>query len=77
MKKKKIGALVCALAVILYFAFLLAIFISTGIFSKDIPMPFFIFIIIMLCIPLVGIIVSLVLRMKEIDSGEEEEAKKY
>ena len=78
MNKKKLwGAILSALAFILYFGLLLAIFTVAGITTQDLPLPFFILVIFFLTIPLVGITVALILRIKEIKNGEEEEAKKY
>ena len=42
-------------------------------------MPWIVYIVLMviLCFPLVGMIVNLVSRIKEINGGEEDEASKY
>ena len=44
---------------------------------EELPLLMFIFLVIYLLIPIICLIVSLSLRLKEIKSGEEEEASKY
>ena len=77
MNKKLWGAIISASVFILYFGSLFLFFTAAGIFTKDFPLPLFFIILLFLSIPLVGIILALVFRVKEIKSGEEEEAIKY
>ena len=76
-KKKLLGALLSGEISIIYFGTLLFIFTSLGINTKDIPLPIFILIVLFLLMPLIGIIIALISRIKEISNGEEEQAKKY
>lgn len=76
-KKKLLGALLSGGISIIYFGTLLFIFTSLGINTKDIPLPIFILIVLFLLMPLIGIIIALISRIKEISNGEEEQAKKY
>jgi uncharacterized membrane protein (DUF485 family) len=77
-KKKSLGALLAGILVILYFGFFLFISISGGLFT-DPEIPKFVIIVILFAflLPIIGVIIALVSRMREINSGEEEEAKKY
>jgi len=77
MNKKLWGAIVSASVFILYFGSLFLIFTLAGITTKDLPLPLFFIILLFLAIPLIGIILALIFRIKEINSGEEEDAKKY
>lgn len=85
MKKKtykKNGRITGAILSSLFFSwmFLLLIFVLTFLqFSETDRMPTSMYIttMIILLIPTVGIGVSLLSRIKEIKSGEEDEAKKY
>ena len=76
--KKMIGALIAGLFILLYYGFLLGVVILGQIHSYE-KIPVFLFILIVgaLLIPIIGIISVLIMRMKEIEKGEEEEAKKY
>lgn len=76
-KKKLTGAILSAAIMIAYFGILLIIFTCTGIMEGDVPLPVFVLIIIGLLVPLVGICMALIFRIKELKNGEEEEAKKY
>lgn len=76
-KKKILGAVLSGVLALLYFGAVFFLFTFLGITTKDIPLPLFIVIIIFLLIPLFGIVIALMSRIKEINSGEEEEAKKY
>ena len=44
---------------------------------EEMPTLFFVFMVIYLLVPIICLIVSLTMRIKEINSGEEDEAKKY
>lgn len=76
-KKKLICAILSAVFIFIYFSVFLIIFTCTGITEGDVPLPIFIMMIIGLLAPLIGISIALVFRIKELKSGEEEEAKKY
>ncbi len=78
MKKRLLGAILSGIFFVVYFSILLSFIIYTQFISTD-KMPFIIFIIILLAclIPLIGIIYVLFSRVREIQRGEEEEAKKY
>ena len=79
MKSKKIwGAALAGLSVILYYGILLWIVISADIQADD-KMPISIFIIVVgaFLIPIIGVLIAFLIRLQEIKSGEEEEAKKY
>ena len=41
------------------------------------PIPLFIIMVIIVLMPIIGIIASLIIRIKEIKNNEEEEASKY
>ncbi len=79
MEKKKIwGAILSGGAFILYLSFFLYLIFFFEVDSTEkLPVGLFIFLIIILSIPLIGIVASLVSRIREIKGGEEEEAKKY
>jgi hypothetical protein len=78
MKVKKLwGAILSAIVFILYFGLLIFFFTMAEILTGDLPLPVFAIISFLLLIPLVGIVTALVLRVREIQGGEEEEAKKY
>ena len=76
-KKKIIGAILSGGFVILYYGTIFVLFTSIGLKAKDISLPIFIIMSIFILIPLIGIIISLISRIKEIKNGEEEEARKY
>ena len=79
MKSKKIwGAALAGLSVILYYGILLWVIISADFHADDkMPMSILIIIIGAFLIPIVGVLIALMIRLQEIQSGEEEEAKKY
>ena len=78
MNKNKLwGAIISASVLILYFGFLFILFTYASVSTGDIPLMLFIVLSLFIAFPLVGIILALVFRVKELKSGEEEEAKKY
>lgn len=78
MNKNKLwGAIISASVLILYFGFLFILFTYASVSTGDIPLLLFIVLSLFIALPLVGIILALVFRVKELKSGEEEEAKKY
>lgn len=60
--------LICMLTVVIY---------NKLIDLENMPILFYIFIVIYLVIPIICLIVSVISRIKEINSGEEDEASKY
>lgn len=78
MNKNKLwGAIISASVLIFYFGFLFILFTYASVSTEDIPLLLFIVLSLFIALPLVGIILALVFRVKELKSGEEEEAKKY
>ena len=78
MNKNKLwGAIISSSVLILYFGFLFILFTYASVSTGDIPLLLFIVLSLFIALPLVGIILALVFRVKELKSGEEEEAKKY
>ena len=79
MKNKKLlGAILSALVFILYYGMVLGILLVVELlYPGEIPLFVFLILISLFGIPLVGIIAALYSRILEIQSGEEEEAKKY
>ena len=78
-KSKKIfGAIISSLIFGSFFLFLIAIITYFQFTETDnMPMIVYIFILFLLAFPLLGIIVNLISRIKEINGGEEDEASKY
>ena len=76
--KKIVGAVISSLIFGSFFIFLVGI-ISYFQFTEVEKMPWIVYIVLMviLCFPLVGMIVNLVSRIKEINGGEEDDASKY
>ncbi len=78
MNKKKLwGAILSGGLFVLYFAFFFIVFTFAGVLTGDIPLVALIITMIILLIPLFGISLALIMRVREIKGGEEEEAKKY
>ncbi len=78
MNKKKLwGALLSGGLFILYFSFFFIVLTFGGVLTGDIPMLAFIIMMIILLIPLFGVSLALIMRIREIKDGEEEESKKY
>ena len=75
-KKKKTGAIAAAVIIGLLMLLILAI-IFYGIFAASVPLVAMLVPIITISCILIGTIVVLVLRIKEIDKNEEYEARKY
>lgn len=77
-RKKIIGAVVSSIVFSLFFIVLavsITYFQITG--TDKIPWLVYGFLMLIFCFPIIGIIVNLVNRMKEIQGGEEDEASKY
>ena len=78
MKKKLLGAIIPGIIIIAYLALVLFVVIFSQMSAVEkMPVGVFIYLLIALCIPFIGIIAALFLRIREIENGEEEEAKKY
>lgn len=78
-KRKKIwGAVFSSFVFSIFFIFLVSI-ISYFQFTEADKMPWilYIFLIAIFMVPIIGIVYNLVLRIKEINGGEEDEASKY
>ena len=78
-KSKKIkGAIISSLIFSLFFIFI-AVIITYFQFTELDKMPWilYIFIMIIFIFPIVGIVYNLIIRIKEINGGEEDEASKY
>ena len=78
-KRKKItGALISSFIFSLLFIFLAVIMTYFQIVETDkLPWIVYAFFMLILVFPIVGIAVNLVIRIKEINGGEEDEASKY
>ncbi len=77
-KKKILGSILSSIAfcsIDLLYLILIIYFQTTE--TEKLPLLLFIIIMILLSIPLIGIILNLIYRIKEIKSNEEEEASKY
>ncbi len=76
--KKIIGSIIPFVIIEALLISMLSIVLYNGLIDlKNMPILFFIFIGIYLLIPIICLIVSLISRIKEIKSGEEDEASKY
>jgi len=72
MNKKIIGAVISALIIILIYGSIFLFVLNDAILSYD-----FLFVLIIVGSIILGVVISLIGRIKEIKSGEEEESKKY
>ena len=78
MNQKKLwGSLLAGFGVILYYGILLGLFVNAEMTTRDIPLLLFLFLIVVISIPIVAVGAVLIMRVREIKNGEEEEAKKY
>ena len=79
-KKKKKGAWICALVVIagllLYLGVVLIPVISESL-GDGFVLVFIAFYVLLIAVLVIGILIALKLRLKEIEGGEEEDAQKY
>lgn len=71
---KIIGCILSGGLVFLYYIFLFSIILVS---HNEMPINLFLFFIILFLVPIIGIVCVLFMRISEICSGEEEEAKKY
>lgn len=73
---KKTGAVIAALPIILYFGAILATVIWASLVDGP-PIGILIFFFVLLGLPIAGVVAALIMRLKEINGGEEDEASKY
>jgi len=71
---KIIGCVLSGGFVLLYYIFLFSVILF---FYNEMPISMFLLFIILFLVPIIGIVCVLFMRIYEIRSGEEEEAKKY
>ncbi len=76
-KKRLLGAVLSGCFFLLYFGGLLCLFFFSGLFTGDVPLSIFIIFSVVLAIPFFGVLLALYYRIREIQNGEEDEAKKY
>lgn len=77
-RKKLVGAVLSSFLFGMFFLFLggmITYFQVTE--TEKMPWFLYIFLMILFCLPLIGIVYNLVIRVKEINGGEEDEASKY
>lgn len=71
---KIIGCVLSGGFVLLYYIFLFSVILFS---YNEMPISIFLLFIILFLVPIIGIVCVLFMRISEIRSGEEEEAKKY
>jgi len=76
-QKKILGACLSSLTFGLFFIFFIILFTYLKFTEKSFPFIAYIILVLLFGIPLLGIIVNLIKRIKEIRGGEENEASKY
>jgi len=76
-QKKILGACLSSLISSLFFIAMIALFTWVYVTEEDFPLLFYLFLIIIMIFPLLGIVVNLIKRIKEIKGGEENVASKY
>ncbi len=76
-QKKILGACLSSLVFSTFFIFFIVLFTVIALTDNSFPFPLYIFFCIIFGFPVLGIIVNLVKRIKEIKGGEENEASKY
>lgn len=77
-KSRKITGAILSSIIVSFFFILMMIVFTIFLFMDDaMPLSVYFYFMATFLIPTIGIIVSLYFRMREIESGEEEEAKKY
>lgn len=76
--KKIIGAICSSIVFSLFFVFMIGLFIYfQNTETEQLPWILFSFFMVIFGLPIVGIIYNLIIRIKEIKGGEEDEASKY
>lgn len=78
-KRKKItGAIISSIIFSLFFVFIVGIITYFQLTEAEkMPWILYYFLIFLFCFPVIGIVINLVNRIKEIQGGEEDEASKY
>ncbi len=77
-KRKIEGAILSSLTFSLLFILLICIITYGTFFVEDsMPIIIYVFFMFLLCMPVIGIFINLIKRIKEIRGGEEDEASKY
>ena len=71
---KIIGCVLSGGLVLLYYVFLFSIILAS---HNEMPNNLFLFFVLLFLFPIIGIVCVLFMRISEIRSGEEDEAKKY
>ena len=72
MNKKIVGAILSALIIILIYGSIFLFVLNDIVLGYD-----FLFLLIIISAIILGVVISLIGRIKEIKNGEEEKAKKY
>ena len=75
-KKKIFGAVISSIIFGLLLLFV-GVAMIYGMINDPIPIPIFVILELIVLVPLISIIINLVIRIKEIKGGEEDEASKY
>lgn len=75
--KKMLGAFISSFCASLFFIAFIAFFTWVYFTDDTFPLFFYLFLVILMAFPLLGIIVNLIKRLKEIKGGEENVASKY
>lgn len=76
--KKIIGAILSSIVFSLFFVFMIVLFVYLQNDETDkLPWLLFWFFIIIFSLPIIGLIYNVIIRIKEIKGGEEDEASKY
>ncbi len=75
-RKQKTGAIVAAIVVSVLMLLYLATFVYAVKQSRSVLFPMLIVFIVIIC-AIIGIVVALIQRVKEIDGGEEYDARNY
>ena len=76
VQKKKIGPIIAALISVIFFVAMICVLVWAFIVDP-IPLWIMAIFVLMFVIPIGGVIGALIMRLKEIDGGEEDEASKY
>lgn len=75
--KKLLGAITSSFIFIIFFISFIGIVTYFQINEESIPWLFYCIIVLIFGLPIIGIIYNLIVRIKEINGGEEDEASKY
>ena len=77
-KKKILGAVISSLIFSLLFLFLIGIITYFQVTEEDkMPVILYAFFVFVMVLPILGVVYNLIIRIKEIRKGEEDEASKY